>query len=138
MRTRTSLAAVVALLLATLTACGGTEAKADPQDCRKALYDQYRDTVAAGDDTPESKRPAACDGVDDKALQRLAGEAIKEYLASDDAEKAVDDAVEGAIDDAPWEEVMPTPDASDLGKEFDDAKKKLDDLMKETSDATAP
>ncbi|MEU5396437.1 hypothetical protein [Streptomyces tibetensis] len=135
---RTTLTAVTALLLATLTACGGTEAKADPQACKKALYDQYRDTVAAGDDAPASKQPEACDGVDDKTLQRLAGEAIKEYLASDDAEKAVDDVVEGAIDDAPWEDVIPTPDASDLGKEFDDAKKKLDDLMRETNGAAAP
>ncbi|MFJ4539845.1 hypothetical protein ACIP39_28335 [Streptomyces tibetensis] len=129
---------MTALLLATLTACGGTEAEADPQVCKKALYDQYRDSVAAGDNAPESKKPAACDGVDDKTLQRLAGEAIKEYLASDDAEKPVDDAVEGALDDVPWEDVMPTPDASDLGKEFDDAKKKLDDLMKETGDAQTP
>lgn len=138
MRTRTTLTAVTALLIATLAACGGTEAKADPQACKKALYDQYRDTVAAGDDAPESKKPAACDGVDGTTLQRLAGEAIKEYLASDDAEKAIDDAVEGAIDDVPWEDVVPTPDASDLGKEFDDAKKKLDDLMKETDDAQTP
>jgi hypothetical protein len=138
MRTRTTLTATIALLLATLTACGGNEVHADPPACKKALYDQYRDTVAAGDDAPESRRPAACDGVDDKTLQRLTGEAIKEYLASDDAERAVDDAVEGAVDDAPWEEVMPSPDTSDLGKEFDDAQKKLDDLLKGTADAQTP
>ncbi|MER7479098.1 hypothetical protein ABTX60_15865 [Streptomyces sp. NPDC126510] len=126
------------LLLITLTACGGTEAKADPQACEKGLFEQYRDTVAAGGDAPESKKPAACDGVDDKTLERLAGQAIKEYLASDDAEKVVDDVVEDAIDDVPWEEVKPTPDVSDLGKEFDDARKKLDDLMKETDGARTP
>ncbi|MFB6849813.1 hypothetical protein ACFCXS_33810 [Streptomyces sp. NPDC056373] len=129
---------MTALLLATLTACGGTEAHADPQACKKALYDQNRDSVAAGDDATPSKKPAACDGIDDKTLQRLAGEAIREYLASDDAQQAVDDAVEGAIDDAPWEDVTPTPAASDLGKEFNDAKRKLDDLTKETGDAATP
>lgn len=44
MRTRTTLIAAAAVLLATLTACGGSHTKADPQACKKALYDQYRDT----------------------------------------------------------------------------------------------
>ncbi|MEV3970310.1 hypothetical protein AB0K68_19515 [Streptomyces sp. NPDC050698] len=112
MRTSTTLTAAFALLLAALTACAGTEAEADAQACKKAVYEQYRDTVAAGDDTPRTQKPSECAGIDDRTLKRLAGEAIKEYLASEDAEKALDDAMRDAIDDAPFEEVLPTPGPS--------------------------
>jgi hypothetical protein len=138
MRTRTTLTAVTALLLAALTACGGTEAEADPQDCRRAMYEQYRDTVKAGDDAPLAKEPTECAGLDDNTVKRLAGEAIRDYLAGEDAEKAVDDAVEDAIEDLPLEEVMPTPEASDLGLEFDDVQDELDRLTEGSEDARTP
>lgn len=124
MRTRTTLAAAAALLLASLTACEGSDVNANPQACKKALYEQYRDTVANGDNAPTSENPTACNGVDDATLKSLAGEAVKEYLASDDAEKVIDDAVADAIDDAPFEDVTPAPEAS-LNQEFADPQQEL-------------
>jgi hypothetical protein len=38
--------------------------------------------MAAGANAPEGSRPAACDGVDTKTLERLAGEVTAEVIDS--------------------------------------------------------
>ena len=113
MRSRTTLTATMPLLLTALTACGSNDKAADAPARKKAMVEQYRDTVAKGDDTPESRRPKACADVDDATLTRIKGEAIKEYLESDDAEKAIDEAVKDGLDDVPFTEV--TPNDTGLG-----------------------
>ncbi|MET7651549.1 hypothetical protein [Streptomyces sp. NPDC005486] len=95
MRTRTTFTAA-ALLLAALTACGSDNAKADPQACKTAMAKQLEQGVAAADSTspqPTSSRPAACAGVDDATLKRLVGEVTTEWLDSDQADKAAEDAL---------------------------------------------
>nr|WTB35313.1 hypothetical protein OG781_42870 [Streptomyces sp. NBC_00830] len=47
MRTRLTTAAITAgLLLATLTACGGSDTKADPAACKTAMTKQLSDAIA--------------------------------------------------------------------------------------------
>jgi hypothetical protein len=94
MRTRTTTAALIAAgLLATLTGCS-SDTKADPAACKTALSKNLDKAIAAGDKAEQSKRPPACDGVDNETLQRIAGE-----LASEKAGKAVEDAIESAAPD---------------------------------------
>ncbi|MFE5090617.1 hypothetical protein ACFRCI_09475 [Streptomyces sp. NPDC056638] len=97
MRTRTTTAALIAAgLLATLTACGSSDNKADPAACKTAMAKAFDDAMAAGDKAEQSKRPAACAGVDDKTVQRIAGE-----LISEQASQATENATEStAPDDA--------------------------------------
>ncbi|MFB7219353.1 hypothetical protein [Streptomyces sp. NPDC056227] len=96
MRTRTTTVAITAgLLLATLTACGSSDTKADPVACKAAMAKQLDKAVADGDKAKPGTRPGACNGVDDKTAQRIAGE-----LASEQAGKAVGDALESAAPDA--------------------------------------
>lgn len=92
MNTRIAAATLTAGLLLALTGCSTTEA--DPAACKAAMdaaYDQGKQ---------QETRPAACDGVDDKTLQRIAGELITEH-----AGEAVDDAIESAAPDAPTDPV---------------------------------
>lgn len=73
MRTRTTAALIAAGLLLTLTACG-SDSKPDIAACKTAMGKQVDEAMAAGEEAVEGTRPAACDGVDDKTLERLAGE----------------------------------------------------------------
>ncbi|MFD5033634.1 hypothetical protein ACFWM0_24985 [Streptomyces sp. NPDC058405] len=80
MHTRITTALTTALLLATLTACGGSSTTADPAACKTAMAKQFEDAIAAGDQAEQSDRPAACEGLDDKTVQRLVGEVTAEQL----------------------------------------------------------
>ncbi|WP_328920659.1 hypothetical protein OG911_28055 [Streptomyces sp. NBC_00208] len=93
MRTYTAIAAAVITLLA-LTGCS-SDTKADPAACKAVLAKQLAEAVAAGDKAKQGKRPPACNGVDDKTLERIAGE-----LATEQAGKAVEDAIESAAPEA--------------------------------------
>ncbi|MFJ5893776.1 hypothetical protein [Streptomyces californicus] len=88
MRTRTTTAALIAASLLALTACSSDE-KPDAAACKTAMAKQLYQAIADGDQAEESSRPAACNGVDDKTLQRIAGE-----LTTEKAGDAVEDAVE--------------------------------------------
>jgi hypothetical protein len=68
---------VVLVALVALAGCGGN--KADVAACKTAMKEQYT-TATADPSAPESAKPAACKGVDDATLQRLAGEIIDEAL----------------------------------------------------------
>lgn len=60
MHTRLTTAAITAgLLLATLTACGGSDTKAFPAACKTAMTKQLSDAIAAGDKAKQGKRPPA-------------------------------------------------------------------------------
>ena len=77
MRTSTKAAAITAtLLLATLTACSG-DSNPDEAACKAAMVKQMEDAKASG---KEGTQPDACEGVDDKTLQRFAGEIISDQL----------------------------------------------------------
>lgn len=89
MRTRTA-AAIAALLLAPLTACS-SDTEADPAACKAAMVQQLKDATEDGE---KGTRPPACKGLDDKTLERLAGKATNEWLDSDAADQAVEDAIE--------------------------------------------
>lgn len=86
MRTTTAVLATVGILLA-LTSCSSDTA--DPKACKAAM------ATAFDNGDQQDKRPAACDGVDDKTLQRIAAE-----LITDHADDAADDALESAAPDA--------------------------------------
>ncbi|MET9506908.1 hypothetical protein ABZX62_00220 [Streptomyces flavidovirens] len=104
--------AITACLLFALTACGGTDVKADPAACKKAMTKAFDDAMAAGDKAEESKRPAACDGLDDKTLKRLAGEVTTEWMkgdkAADELEEDLDE-MQQDLDDAVDEYATETP-----------------------------
>lgn len=72
MRTRT---AAVTLALLALTACSSGEPNVAA--CKAAMHKQYDAAIATGE---QGKRPNDCQGVDDKTLERLAGEVITEQL----------------------------------------------------------
>lgn len=75
MRTRhTFTTAAVATLLA-LTGCSSEpDPKPDIAACKTAMVKQVDEAIAADEETVDDERPTACGGVDDKTLQRLAGE----------------------------------------------------------------
>ncbi|MEU0181787.1 hypothetical protein ABZ312_11450 [Streptomyces sp. NPDC006207] len=78
MRIRTA-AVTAALLLAPLTACsGGSEP--DVAACKAAMAKQLDTAVKAGDKAEEGSRPAECEGVDNKTLERIVGEVTEEQL----------------------------------------------------------
>ena len=92
MHTRTIAAALAAGLLLALTACSSSgNTKADPAACKAAMGKDLAAAIAAGDEAEQSKRPAACNGIDDKTAQRIAGELIAEQLG-----KTTDDATSSA------------------------------------------
>ncbi|MFE2041660.1 hypothetical protein ACFXAZ_12150 [Streptomyces sp. NPDC059477] len=94
MKTRTTLYAPL-LALALLTAACSSDTEASPEACKAAMVDQLKEATETG---KEGSRPAACDGLDDKTLESLAGEASKEWLDSSEAEKTVEDAADDALD----------------------------------------
>lgn len=94
MRTRHALAAITLAALAATGATGcGSDAKADPKACKAAMQKDFDKAMAAGDKAKDSDRPAACDGIDDKTVQRYAAEITNNRL-SDAAESAVPDTTE--------------------------------------------
>jgi hypothetical protein len=82
MNTRTAACAVLLALTAALTACSSSDGvlKADPTACKAAMTKQFREGMAKGKDAPEGKRPAECEGVDDKTVQRYATEIMEKEL----------------------------------------------------------
>lgn len=77
---RTTIAAITAAgLLATLTACSS---EPDVRACETAMQKQYADAIKAGDKAKEGSRPAACEGVDSKTLERIAGEIVEQELGA--------------------------------------------------------
>lgn len=107
MRTRAAVVATLLLAAPLLAACSGDKTTADPKACKAAMAEDYRKAMSNGGKGPEQKRPAACKGIDDKTAQRLAGEVIKEYMASDQAKKDLNKDFEDGVKSA-----MPTPSAS--------------------------
>ncbi|MEI5036033.1 hypothetical protein RB201_35595 [Streptomyces sp. S1A(2023)] len=79
MRTRTTLTTTAVILLA-LTGCSSDQ-KPDIAACKTAMTKQVDQAMAAGEEAVDGKRPASCDGVDDKTLERLAGEITKDKTA---------------------------------------------------------
>lgn len=73
MRTRTTTTAAAAAILLALTGCS-SDSKPDIAACKTAMVKQVDQAMAAGEEAVEGTRPAACDGVDDKTLERLATE----------------------------------------------------------------
>lgn len=69
------LAVLAGLLLAPLSACTADGAKTDRTACKIAMSEQLKDTAAG-------KYPAACAGIDEKSLQRLAREVVAEQPKS--------------------------------------------------------
>lgn len=94
-------AAIASLLLAAplLAACSsGDKTTADPKACKTVLADNYRKAMANGGKGPDQKEPAACKGLDQKTLERITGEVLKEYMSSDQAKKDVNKAFEDSIE----------------------------------------
>ncbi|WP_330348154.1 hypothetical protein [Streptomyces sp. NBC_00582] len=117
MHTRTTAAALL-LGLTVLTGCSsaGSSGKADTAACKAAMAKQLGDGMASAfantaSPLPTAARPAACAGVDDATAQRLAGEVTKEWLASDQADQAAEDALKS---------VDPVPVPTDTGLQLTD------------------
>ncbi|MFE2302176.1 hypothetical protein ACFXAW_28765 [Streptomyces sp. NPDC059445] len=82
MNTRTAACGALLVLAAALTACGGSgAANADPTACKAALTAEFKKGAAAGDQATPADRPTACDGLDDKTVQRLATEVLNEQIS---------------------------------------------------------
>ncbi|SEF07239.1 hypothetical protein [Streptomyces sp. Ag109_O5-10] len=81
MNTRTAACAALLALTAALTACSsGTDAEADPAACKAAMVKDFKKAAAQGDKATPADRPTACDGLDDKTVQKLATEVISEQV----------------------------------------------------------
>ncbi|MFF5445478.1 hypothetical protein [Streptomyces sp. NPDC012888] len=91
MRTHT---AALALTLALLPLAACSEAEASPKACKAAMHKQYEQAKANG---KEGSQPAACKGLDDATLQRLAGEVIQEQLNGANLEQDLKD-LEASMD----------------------------------------
>ncbi|MFI7291312.1 hypothetical protein ACIBRY_32385 [Streptomyces anulatus] len=82
MRTRYTLTTATVAALLALTGCSSEpDPKPDIAACKTAMVKQVDEAIAAGEEAVDGKRPAACDGVDDKTLERLAGEITKDKTA---------------------------------------------------------
>lgn len=100
MHTRTALSAAL-LVAAALTGCSSSGSTvADEAACKKAMTAQYKEAAAKGDKAPEGTKPQACQGIDDKTLQKLAGEVMSEYLESGEFGKQVEDSVKDSAESA--------------------------------------
>lgn len=95
MRIRTALPVALLALSALAVGCGG-DAEADPAACKAAMEKQFEDAK----DGKEGSRPDACDGVDDKTVQKYAEEIVADQTTKeiedslDDIEKDIDDTLE--------------------------------------------
>ncbi|MGW3742144.1 hypothetical protein ACWD62_16320 [Streptomyces sp. NPDC005146] len=140
MRTHAIATITAGLLLATLTGCS-SDSKADPAACKTAMSKAFDDTIAAGNKSKKSERAAACDGVDDETVQRIAAELISER-----AGKAAEDTLESAAPEATPESAAPeatpesaAPEATTV-KLSDECRAWIEDALLDTSgdiDATA-
>ncbi|MEV6474567.1 hypothetical protein [Streptomyces sp. NPDC051657] len=100
MRTGLILTAATAAALLALTGCS-SNSKPDIAACKTAMVKQVDQAMAAGEEAVDSKRPSACDGVDDKTLQRLAGEITTEKTAEFFGDTPEDTTEDAANDVAP-------------------------------------
>lgn len=92
---KTTAAAAVTVLALTLAGCGS---EPDVAACKNAMHKQYSEAKATG---AEGTRPAACEGVDDKTLERLVGEVLQEQLNADQLEqdlKDLEQEIDGTLD----------------------------------------
>jgi hypothetical protein len=71
--------ALTALIAIPLAACSSSH-KPDVAACKDAMTKQFQQALAEGADAKSASRPAACDGVDDKTLQRLSSEVMSEQM----------------------------------------------------------
>jgi len=142
MHARTTLPAVLLVLAAATGGCSSdSNDKADSSACKTALQRNFEDAqteLAAGGEPETKDMPAECIGVDTATLKRYTGEITKEWLASDDADKAVTDAFQDAFGDG-----VPVPDvtesASTAPQISDDCRAWIKDELldsSETIDAT--
>lgn len=115
MRIHTITAAGLLALAALTAGCSSTEA--DPAACKAAMQKQYADAMKSG---KEGSRPAACNGIDDKTVQKYATDILSDQLGT-------------AIPDA---ELSP-PDTDDIEASLDAISSDLDDALKDL-DTTAP
>ncbi|WP_121701537.1 hypothetical protein [Streptomyces sp. E5N298] len=92
--------------LALLLDDGGGEPIASETGCREAVVKSMHENAAVGLDASAMSAPAACYGLDKATLERIAGEAVTEYLDSPEAEKAVKDAMREAMESA-WPSETP-------------------------------
>ncbi|MFF8960260.1 hypothetical protein [Streptomyces sp. NPDC014894] len=80
MRTRPVASALCgAALLLGLTACGDGDSEPDTSACREAITRDYESAMASGTDIQDSVRPAPCDEVGDKTLQKIIKEVAAEH-----------------------------------------------------------
>ncbi|MGW2720659.1 hypothetical protein [Streptomyces sp. NPDC001492] len=91
MKTRTTACIVLLALAVALTACSSADSSnADPAACKAAMTKQFKDAIAAGDNATPGTRPAACNGVDDKTVQKYAAEIMQKEIGD-----AVDKGLKG-------------------------------------------
>lgn len=124
MKTRTAACAAL-LALAALTGCSDNDAKAEPTACKSAMRKQLQDGIAAGDKATPGTRPVECLGVDDKTVQKIAGDLMAEEIG-----KAVDSAM-------PTPEVT-LPDADGIQASLDAIESELDAAMSEAGMTPSP
>ena len=106
MRARTALCATLLTLTALTAGCSGDNGTlASPAACKKALATQLQEAM---DSDKKGSRPAACEGLDAKTLEDLAGEVTAEWLETDGADKAVTDAMRDAFGDG-----IPVPEVTE-------------------------
>ena len=76
------IAVIAALLIAAgiaLYTADATGTKADPQACKAAMVQQFKDAMATG---AEGKRPAECAGLSDDQLTEIASQVMEEQLGA--------------------------------------------------------
>ena len=66
------------IVLAVALSSGSGSSGSDPAACKSAMQKQF-DYGMSHPDAPAGTRPAACQGVPDKDVQRFAGEIISNY-----------------------------------------------------------
>ncbi|MFF7949411.1 hypothetical protein [Streptomyces griseorubiginosus] len=81
MNTRTAACAALLALTATLTACSsGDDANADPAACKSAMRKQLQDAIDAGASATPGTRPTECDGINNKTLEKYAGQLMADQV----------------------------------------------------------
>lgn len=96
MYARTAACATLLALAALTAGCSGdSSTEADVASCKTAMREQLQTSINASDTATPGTRPSQCDGVDDKTLQKLAGDLMTEQLGN-----AVDSAAPDATEPA--------------------------------------
>ncbi len=113
MRTKLITVTITIALLTGGAACSSTGDQPDHAACKAAMTKAFDDAMAAGEQAEESERPAACNGIDDKSLERLVSDVTTEYIEGEQAAEdlqddldAIEDDIDATIDDLG---VSPTP-----------------------------